>query len=184
MDEKRLVKISKYLSKHLRHDPERLGLRLEPGGWVAVEKLLAACAEHAFEVTPEELREVVERNDKQRFAFDPTGTLIRANQGHSTPVDLQLASVEPPPLLYHGTAETNLDSIFRSGLDRRARHHVHLYDADSLEAARAVGMRHGKPVILVIAASVMRLEGFTFHRSENGVWLVDHVPPQYLSKLD
>src|SRR5437870_13551779 len=90
MDDARLVKISKYLSKHLRHEPERLGLTLAPGGWVPVDELLAACARRNFPITRSQLDEVVARNNKQRFSFDPTGTLIRANQGHSVEVDLQL----------------------------------------------------------------------------------------------
>src|SRR4051812_18542531 len=110
MDDKRLVRISKYLSKHLRHNPERLGLELMPGGWVPVEALLAAC-EREMPISRAELEEVVARNNKQRFSFDPTGTLIRANQGHSTPVDLQLQPAEPPPVLYHGTARQALRSI-------------------------------------------------------------------------
>src|SRR5687768_10226756 len=96
MDSKRLVRVSKYLSKHLRHEPERLGLELRPGGWVPVDELLDACARDNFRVTPDELAEVVAENDKQRFSFDETGTLIRANQGHSTEVDLQLEPAVPP----------------------------------------------------------------------------------------
>src|SRR4051812_24621747 len=99
MDDKRRVRVSKYLSKHLRHEPEGLGLTLAPGGWVPVDELLAACARKHFPVTREELDEVVTTNDKQRFAFDETGTRIRANQGHSVEVDLQLEPAEPPPTL-------------------------------------------------------------------------------------
>src|SRR3954454_21252562 len=126
LDAKRLVKISKYLSKHLRHAPERLGLTLEPGGWVPVDLLLDACAENAFPVTPEELREVVERSDKRRFAFDESGERIRANQGHSVAVDLELPPVAPPDVLYHGTGAGSVASILAAGLERRGRHHVHL----------------------------------------------------------
>ena len=103
MDDARLVKISKYLSKHLRHQPERLGLTLQPGGWVPVADLLAACARHNLPLSRVELDEVVARNNKRRFSFDPTGTLIRANQGHSVTVDLELEPVQPPAVLYHGT---------------------------------------------------------------------------------
>src|SRR5215472_12279940 len=104
MDDKRLVKVSKYLSKHLRHEPERLGLELAPGGWVEIDILLAACAQNRFTITRAELEHVVATSDKQRFAIDPTGTRIRANQGHSTDVDLQLEPQVPPEVLYHGTA--------------------------------------------------------------------------------
>src|SRR3954470_1682346 len=103
MDSQQTVKISKYLSKHLRHQPERLGLQLEEGGWVSVDALLAACARHHFPISRAQLDEVVATNDKQRFAFDDTGTRLRANQGHSVDVDLQLEPLAPPALLYHGT---------------------------------------------------------------------------------
>src|SRR6516225_7121363 len=103
MDAKRRTGISKYLSKHLRHEPERLGLELAPGGWVRIDDLLAACARNHFPITRDQLDEVVAGNDKRRFSLDPTGTLIRANQGHSTPVDLQLEPAVPPAVLYHGT---------------------------------------------------------------------------------
>ncbi len=111
MDEARIVKISKYLSRHLRHKPERLGLELQPGGWVEVDGLLEACARRRFPISRAELEEVVERNDKRRFAFDESGTLIRAQQGHSVPVDLELEPVERPPVLYHGTGERSSPTI-------------------------------------------------------------------------
>ena len=104
MDDKKLVKISKYLSKHLRHQPERLGLELEEGGWIRVSDLLLACAQHNFPVSLVELKEVVAGNDKKRFSFDEAGEKIRANQGHSVTVDLQLTAQSPPATLYHGTA--------------------------------------------------------------------------------
>jgi putative RNA 2'-phosphotransferase len=181
MDDKRLVKVSKYLSKHLRHEPERLGLTLQPGGWVGVDELLAACAANRFAVSRAELDEVVARNDKKRFSFDKTGTRIRANQGHSTEVDLELEPAEPPPLLYHGTPERNRDVIRESGLKRMQRHHVHLSGDEP--TARKVGERRGKPIIFTIDAAAMRRDGHTFYRSANGVWLVDEVPPKYLSLL-
>ena len=181
MDSKRLVRVSKYLSKHLRHEPERLGLTLAPGGWVPVEDLRAACADHNFPITRAELVAVVERNDKQRFSFDPTGTLIRANQGHSTPVDLQLEPVTPPPLLYHGTSEHNVERIRRDGLRKMARHHVHL--SVDVPTAQKVGARHGKPVVFAVDAAAMHRAGHPFYVSANGVWLVERVPPEYLKRL-
>jgi putative RNA 2'-phosphotransferase len=184
MDNKRLVTVSKYLSKHLRHQPGRLGLELAPGGWVAVEDLLAACARNAFPISRAELEEVVARNDKQRFSFDPTGTRIRANQGHSAEVDLQLEPATPPAVLYHGTPEPNTDSILRTGLNKMARHHVHLYDHAQAETARAVGARRGRPVLFAVDAAAMHRDGHTFYRSANGVWLVDAVPPRYLRLLE
>lgn len=178
MDQARRVKISKYLSKHLRHQPERLGLNLAPGGWVEVEVLLTVCAAHHFPVSLVELKDVVATSDKKRFAFDPSGTRIRANQGHSTEVDLQLEPVEPPAVLYHGTGAGSVEAIRASGLSRMARHHVHL--SPDVPTARAVGARHGRPVILEVDAAAMRRDGFDFYCSANGVWLVECVPAQYL----
>lgn len=182
MEPARLVRLSKYLSKHLRHAPERIGLTLAPGGWVEVSTLLVACAKGGVAMTRAELEEVVAQNDKQRFSFDPSGQRLRANQGHTTEVDLQLAIAEPPAVLFHGTGARSVDAILSAGLLRMARHHVHL-SADS-ETARRVGARHGRPVVLVVDAARMRADGHTFSRSDNGVWLVDHVPPGYLSRAD
>ena len=168
----------KYLSKYLRHEPERLGLTLAPGGWVAIDELLAACVRNRFPVTRDELHDVVATSEKQRFAIDETGSLIRANQGHSVEVDLQLTPAEPPSKLYHGTPEQNLDSIRRGGLIKMARHHVHL--SPDAAAANKVGARRGRPVVLVIDAAAMRHAGYQFFCSANGVWLVDCVPPEYL----
>jgi putative RNA 2'-phosphotransferase len=181
MDESRLIKVSKYLSKHLRHQPERLGLTLAPGGWVAVDSLLEACAEHRFSLTRAELEEVVAKNDKQRFSFDPSGLLLRANQGHSALVDLQLEPATAPDVLYHGTAEKSAAQILSEGLRKMARHHVHL-SADVATALK-VGARHGKAVVLIVDAASMAGEGHTFYRSANGVWLVDSVPPRFLRTL-
>jgi putative RNA 2'-phosphotransferase len=181
MDDARLVKISKYLSKHLRHQPERLGLRLRAGGWVPVADLLAACARHNVPLSRAELDEVVARNNKRRFSFDPTGTLIPANQGHSVAVDLQLEPVEPPAVLYHGTGHGAAETITREGLRKMARHHAHL--SSDRETARGVGARHGRPVVFMVNAAAMRRAGHLFYRSENGVWLVEHVPPEYLRRL-
>lgn len=178
MDDKRRIKISKFLSKHLRHEPERLGLRLGDGGWVAVAELLDACARQRFPISRVELDHVVASSDKQRFAFDPTGTLIRANQGHSVEVDLQLQPAAPPALLFHGTGKQNVASILGGGLSRMKRHHVHL-SADT-DTARKVGARHGQPAIFIVDAMRMSQEGFVFYCSANGVWLVDEVPAQFL----
>lgn len=181
MNEKRLVKISKYLSKHLRHQPERLGLTLEDGGWVKVKDLLEACARNNFPISLEALIETVEKNDKQRFSFDETGEKIRANQGHSVKIDLQLKPQTPPAKLFHGTAERNVSMIEEHGLRKMARHHVHL--SSDTETARRVGIRYGKPVIFEIDTAQMLNEGFEFYVSENGVWLVETVPPKFLKIL-
>ena len=178
LDAKRLVKLSKYLARHLRHQPEALGLSLEPGGWVAVDALLAAVRRQGVAMSRADLDEIVARNDKMRFSFDETGQRIRANQGHSAPVDLQLAPATPPETLYHGTSKATLGPILREGLRKMRRQHVHL-SADRA-TARKVGSRHGAPGVLLVDAAAMAAAGYQFYLSDNGVWLTDSVPPQYL----
>ena len=181
MDHKRRVTISKFLSKHLRHQPETLGLALGEGGWVEVASLLEACAAHDIPLTREQLEEVVRTSEKQLFAFDETGTRIRANQGHSTAVDLQLEPLEPPAVLFHGTAKKYLTVILAFGLLKMKRHHVHL----SLDHATAlqVGKRHGEPVVFTVDGAAMHARGYLFYCSANGVWLTDHVPPEFLTLI-
>lgn len=179
MEASERTRISKYLSRHLRHAPQRLGLTLAPGGWVDVDQLVAACARDGLMLWRSTLEEVVQTSDKQRFSFDATGTRIRANQGHSVPVDLELEATAPPEVLFHGTGASSVPAILRDGLRKMRRHHVHL-SADK-ETARRVGARHGVPVVLVVDAARMHAEGIPFYRSENGVWLVDAVPARFLS---
>lgn len=181
MDDQRLVRISKYLSKHLRHRPERLGLQLDEGGWVEVQALLDACRRASFELSHAELVEVVERNDKRRYRFDEAGTRIRANQGHSVPVDLKLEPVEPPTLLYHGTGSATVEVILIEGLRPMGRHHVHL--SSDVGTAIKVGARRGRPAVLEVASGRMHAQGATFLRSDNDVWLTDHVAVEYLTVL-
>src|SRR5262245_37891539 len=126
MNHQQQVKVSKFLSRHLRHAPGDLGLTLEPGGWVRVDDLLAGCRRAGMNLSRADLDEVVRTSDKQRFAFDEAGERIRANQGHSAPVDLQLEPVTPPDVLYHGTGHATAGEILRTGLSRMKRHHVHL----------------------------------------------------------
>jgi putative RNA 2'-phosphotransferase len=178
MSEKRLITISKYMAKYLRHAPEELGLSLQPGGWVPVDDLLDAARRHGFAIDYDELIECVETSDKKRFSFDDTGELIRANQGHSVEVDLQLEESVPPELLYHGTVARFLPSIHETGLIRGNRHHVHL--SKDVETARKVGARRGQPVILKVDAGRMHRDGHKFYVSANGVWLTDSVPPEHL----
>ena len=179
MDQKRLVKASKYLARHLRHEPGRLGLELAPGGWVRVDELLQACSARSFALTMDELREVVEKNNKRRFSFDETETWIRASQGHSVEVDLGLDAVEPPAVLFHGTSERSLGSIMATGLNRMERHHVHL--SEDLATAYAVGKRHGRPVVLRVSAREMAAAGHQFYVTDNRVWLTAEVPAIYLA---
>ncbi|MFN6538724.1 MAG: RNA 2'-phosphotransferase [Nostoc sp. EkiNYC01] len=181
MSDSRLIKISKYLSKYLRHTPDAIGIELAPGGWVAVDELLTACAKNKFPISRQELELVVESSEKQRFSFDSTGTLIRANQGHSVEVDLQLEPVVPPHQLYHGTGHKSVQSILETGLCKMSRHHVHL--SRDIATAQNVGARHGKPVVFIVDAAAMHQAGYIFYCSDNGVWLVDSVPPEYLQKI-
>ncbi|MEU6893228.1 RNA 2'-phosphotransferase [Streptomyces sp. NPDC046557] len=176
MDDRRAVKVSRYVSKHLRHQPERIGLVLDPQGWVAIDELLEAAAAHGFSVGRAELDHVVATNDKQRFAVE--GTRIRANQGHTVAVDLDLPEAEPPAYLYHGTVAPALDAIRSEGLRPMARHHVHL--STDRETATRVGARRGRPVVLAVDAAAMHAAGHVFRVSANGVWLVDAVPPRFL----
>ena len=181
MSGKRLVKVSKYLSYHLRHRPDLLGLELATGGWVEVEKLLIAAQQNNFPLGLTELKTVVEQSDKQRFSFDATGKLIRANQGHSVVVDLELPTRTPPSILYHGTYSAAWDSIQQQGLLRMKRHHVHL--SSDASTAIAVGQRRGHPLVLKIDAEAMANAGFKFYCSDNGVWLVATVPPEFIEQV-
>ena len=178
-----MIRISKRLARHLRHDPAAIGLTLAPGGWVGVDELLDALRTHGFAVTREELDEVVETNNKRRYAFDETGTRIRASQGHSVEVDLGLPDATPPEILYHGTVPKFLEAIEREGLRPMKRHAVHL--SATIETARTVAARRGKPVILCIdAAAMTAAAGHAFQVSANGVWLTAAVPPEYLHRID
>ncbi|MEU1087387.1 RNA 2'-phosphotransferase [Streptomyces sp. NPDC005892] len=176
MDDRRTVKVSKYLSKHLRHQPERIGLTLDPNGWVDVAELLEAAARNHFPITRAELEHVVVANDKQRFALE--GDRLRAHQGHTVGVDLDLPPAEPPPFLYHGTVARSLTEIRAEGLRPMGRHHVHL--SPDRETATRVGARRGRPVVLSVDAGAMHRAGHVFRVTANGVWLAESVPPAYL----
>ena len=169
---------SKFLSLVLRHDPARIGITLDDAGWTAVDALLVACAAHGVEITRAELDDIVATSEKQRYALSEDGTQIRANQGHSVPVSLGLPPTTPPETLYHGTVDAALAGIRTQGILKGSRHDVHL-SAD-LDTATKVGGRRGKAVILTIRAGAMAEAGHAFFVSENGVWLTDHVPPQFI----
>jgi putative RNA 2'-phosphotransferase len=177
-----LKRKSKFLSLVLRHRPEVVGLSLDANGWIAVSELLAGAERGGLSISREELVEIVETNEKRRFFLDAENDRIRANQGHSVRVDVELKPTTPPEVLYHGTAERNVDVIQREGLKPMQRQHVHL-SADT-ETARKVGSRHGRPVIFRVAAARLHAAGTVFYRSENGVWLTDTVPPHALEVLD
>lgn len=180
MNEIENKRISKFLSLILRHQPETIHLHLDENGWADVEELITKSARKRVHFTMEELDEVVETNNKKRFAFNEDKTKIRANQGHSIDIDLALIPQQPPEYLYHGTAESNISSIMEKGIEKRSRQHVHL-SADK-DTATKVGMRHGKPVILTIRTGKMSEEGIQFYLSDNGVWLTDFVDTKYISK--
>ncbi len=173
------VAASKYLSWVLRHNPQALGLRPTADGWVPVDRLLEAAAADGKAFTRARIVELVANSDKQRFALSADGEMLRAQQGHSIPVELEYPAATPPAQLFHGTVAAALPSIRFQGLLRGKRHHVHL-SADP-EAAARVGSRRGAPVVLVVRALQMANAGSVFQETPNGVWLVEHVPAQYLA---
>lgn len=182
MDDRRRTRVSKYISKHLRHAPEAIGLTLGDGGWVPIAALLTASAKHGFPISPDELQHVVSKCDKQRFAIDEAKQLIRANQGHSVEVELDLEPLSPPAVLYHGTATRFREPILASGLHKMSRQHVHL--SAEIATAVSVGKRHGSPTVFAVDTMSMSGDGFVFFRAANGVWLTDHVPAKYLREIE
>ena len=180
MTEQYKKKTSKFLSYILRHHPELINLNLDENGWANVDELITKSTNDSQGFTFEELDEIVETNDKKRFIFNEDKTRIRANQGHSIDINLALIPQQPPEFLYHGTAQSNIDSILEKGIEKRNRQHVHL--SEDKETATKVGMRHGKPVILTINTEKMFDDGIEFYLSENNVWLTDFVDIKYISQ--
>lgn len=177
------ISISKYLSYLLRHEPHAIGLQLDPEGWADIGELIACAARHGRRLDRATLETVCATNDKQRFALSDDGQRIRAVQGHSTSlVQRQYPAAQPPERLYHGTATRFLESIRAQGLKPGARHHVHL--SPDIRTALAVGTRYGVPAILEVDAQRMHRQGHTFFVAENGVWLTDAVPAEYLTRID
>jgi putative RNA 2'-phosphotransferase len=174
----RSVRLSKLLSLVLRHRPERIGLELDANGWAEVEQLLARLPRAGVTLERAELDAIVRESDKRRFALSDDGRRIRASQGHSIEVELGYPPTRPPARLFHGTAERNLAKIREHGIHRGRRHHVHL--SATRTTAESVGRRHGKPIVLVVDATRMHAAGHVFFISANGVWLVTHVPPEYI----
>lgn len=168
--------ISKFLSLILRHQPEKIGLQLDENGWALISGILE---KSNLKFTFEELEEIVLTNDKKRFSFNADKTKIRANQGHSLKtIDLDLKAQIPPEFLFHGTIERFILSIKKEGLQKMRRQHVHL--SKDKETAVKVGARRGAPVILVINALKMQTKGYQFYKSENGVWLTNEVPANFI----
>lgn len=174
------IHLSKFLSLVLRHKPETIGLTLDSQGWVSVDELIAKSNAAGTRLTKEELIYVVETSDKKRFTLSENRQLIRAAQGHSVSVELGLSPQTPPDILYHGTATRYLDSILKEGLKPQSRQQVHLSAME--DTAHRVGQRHGTPVILKVDALNMHKRGFKFFMADNGVWLTDAVPPEFLAQ--
>lgn len=176
-----LIRKSRYLSFILRHKPETIGITLDDHGWANVEELIAGIKNDIGSFDMETLEKIVATDDKQRYSFNEDKTLIRANQGHSIPVDVELEEVIPPDYLYHGTGLKYVDSIEKMGLIPKSRLYVHL--STSLLTAFEVGKRHGEPVVFRIDTKAMVEDGYKFYRSLNGVWLTKEVPPRYIEYL-
>lgn len=176
-----MLRASRFLSLVLRHKPEAAGVTLDEHGWADVEALLQGVSKR-HPLTMEQLEEIVQTDDKQRYSFNDNKTKIRANQGHSIPVDVELAECEPPEFLYHGTGKKYFDSIMENGLLPKTRLYVHL--SQDIETANAVGIRHGKPVVFSVMSGQMFKDGFQFFCSKNGVWLTKYVPSEYLMTIE
>lgn len=178
-----LKSASKFISLILRHHPETVGLTLDEHGWADVQDLIAGINKNGrHALTMEKLEEIVRTDEKQRYSFNEDHTKIRANQGHSIPVDVEPEQKIPPEILYHGTGEKYVSSIDREGLVSKSRLYVHL--SKDIPTAVKVGSRHGKPVVYQVSAGQMARDGIPFFLSANGIWLVKAVPPQYLAKID
>jgi len=178
MDQKAAKAISKYLSYILRHDPADAGIVLDKNGWTNVDALIEQVRIKFPELDMPALEYVVATNSKQRFAFNEDKTMIRANQGHSIDVELNLLASEPPTVLFHGTAKENVRSIMTEGLKKQDRHHVHL--SENVTTALQVGSRHGKACVLKIHSGKMHADGYVFYLSANNVWMADFIPPAYI----
>ena len=175
-----LKETSKYISLILRHKPETIGITLDEHGWANVDELISGIAK-THEMNMNILEEIVSTDEKQRYSFNDDKTKIRANQGHSIQVDVELEEMRPPEILWHGTGEKFIGSIDEQGLISKSRLYVHLSKDE--ETALKVGTRHGKPVIYIVKAEEMFKDGYKFYLSKNGVWLTKEVPVKYLEKL-
>jgi putative RNA 2'-phosphotransferase len=179
---KETEQLSKFLSFVLRHQPDSIGLSLDPQGWAGIAELIAKAGAAGTIFSQDDLQRVVATSDKKRFSISDHGLRIRAAQGHSVSVELGLSAREPPAVLYHGTATRFVESILAEGLKAQSRQHVHL-SLDEV-TAHGVGQRHGKPAILLVDARGMHAEGMKFYVADNGVWLTDQVPPRFLKLSD
>ena len=178
MGRDRKASVSKFIALILRHQPDAIGISLDEHGWADVEELIAGINAAGRHLDRELLEEIVRIDEKQRYRFNEDHSRIRANQGHSISVDVELKEALPPEILWHGTGEKSRDAIEKEGLKPMGRLYVHL-SADR-QTARKVGSRHGRPVIFRVNAEQMAKEGFHFYLSENHVWLTKEVPVRYL----
>lgn len=175
------IKIGKYICLILRHKPEIIGIELDKNGWANVDELINGLKKKYPDFNREKLEYIVNTDNKQRYSLSNDKSKIRARQGHSIDVDVELRELTPPEFLYHGTAERFLGSIMKEGLVPKSRLYVHL--SKDVETAEKVGKRHGKPAVLKIETGKMAEDGFKFYLSENGVWLTKAVPPKYFSLI-
>lgn len=182
MNEKQSLRLSKFLSLVLRHQPSAIGITLDSQGWVDVDKLLKQLAAHGRKASRDKLEHIVATNNKKRFLFSEDGHRIRANQGYSIKIDLGLAPTTPPETLLHGTATRFLESIRASGLLPGTRQHVHL--SENHGTALQVGGRYGKPIVLIVKSGEMHRTNHDFFLSENGVWLTNKVAPEFIVLTD
>ncbi len=171
---------SKFIALILRHKPETIGIQLDEHGWANVEELIDGISK-TQDFNRKMLEEIVRMDEKQRYSFNEDKMLIRANQGHSIPVDVELEQRIPPDILWHGTGEKYTASIEEQGLLPKSRLYVHL--SGDPGTARKVGSRHGKSVIYEVATGAMQADGYVFFQSVNGVWLTKQVPVKYLRRL-
>ena len=174
-----LTETSRYIALILRHKPEEIGIALDEHGWANVDELVDGVYENYPGFSTDILKEIVRTDEKQRYSFNEDYTLIRANQGHSINVDVELEECEPPEYLYHGTGKKYVESIDAHGLIPKSRLYVHL--SDNVITAYEVGERHGGLAdVYRVDSGKMYREGFIFYRSKNGVWLTKNVPVEYL----
>jgi len=182
ISDKQITHISKFLSLVLRHQPETIGIQLDQSGWTDIDELIEKANSYGVKFDREILNHIVATNSKKRFAFNNTFDKIRASQGHSVEIELGYTNQKPPEILFHGTGEKSVQSILDTGLEKRNRQHVHL--SSDFDTAVKVGQRHGKPFVFKVLAERMYNDKFQFFISDNGVWLTDHVPTNYLKQND
>lgn len=179
MTERNRTASGRLIALILRHKPEMIGIKLDEHGWADVDKLLEGVNRN-HSLTREQLEEIVRTDNKQRFPFNEDKTKIRANQGHSISVDVELQEAEPPEFLYHGTGEKFVSSIKETDILPCNRLYVHL--SSDIDTAIKVGSRHGKPFVFTVSSGQMYRDGYKFFRSVNGVWLTKKVEAKYLTR--